>query len=485
MKTIAVINQKGGCGKTTTAINLSASLARTGKRVLLVDLDPQSHCAAGLGVPEQRIELDIGDAMLAATTRPVDPTRLLWHAGKNLDLAPSRMRLAGLEASRGGLADLPDKERRLTAAIQALGGGYDFAIIDCPPSIGLLTYNALAAADLVLIPVETGFFSLQGATRQLNTVRTLARRLVKPIAVRMLPTLHEEQSSVAADVLSELHNRFRDRVVPVVIRRDTKLRETATFGQSIYDYAPQSHGAEDYTKLAHWLGKLQVIADELPPAEEHPELAPAFDRPAAPAATPAIAPAAQTTAPAEVGQTVSQQSEVKPPSRAEEVARRAQDFLRRVALGRATADRPDTASTPSAHPTNEAAPHHHEHNHPTLRLVDPRIEAVHPHPTTQRLFGARETSQGVLFVQPLAVGSSVAIAGEFNDWSAESHRMVRNPTMGVWELCLRLPAGRQRYRLVIDGVWGADPYNDHCEPNPFGEANSVVDVGRAAATVSA
>ncbi|MFZ4575542.1 MAG: ParA family protein, partial [Phycisphaerales bacterium] len=321
MKTIAVINQKGGCGKTTTAINLSASLSRLGKRILLVDLDPQSHCAAGLGVPEQRIEMDIGDAMLAVQTRAIDPARLLWHPGKNLDLAPSRMRLAGLEASRGGLADLPDKERRLSMTIAALGNGYDYAIIDCPPSIGLLTYNALAAADLVLIPVETGFFSLQGATRQLNTVRTLARRLGKPIAVRMLPTLHEENSSVAADVLTELHNRFRDRVVPVVIRRDPKLRETATFGQSIFDYAPTSIGADDYGRLANWLVKFRVIADEPPAAEEIAEPAPATERTET---TPAIAqPAAATVQPTTQPDRDVQQSEVKPPSRAEEVARRA------------------------------------------------------------------------------------------------------------------------------------------------------------------
>lgn len=162
MRTIAIINQKGGCGKTTTAINLSSLLARRGRRVLLVDMDPQSHCAAGLGIPEQRIDQDIGDAMLAAGVRTIDPARLLWRAGRNLDLAPSRMRLAGLEAARGGLNELADKELRLLSALGLLAKDYDLCCIDCPPSIGLLTYNSLAAADVVLIPVETAFFSLQG-----------------------------------------------------------------------------------------------------------------------------------------------------------------------------------------------------------------------------------------------------------------------------------------------------------------------------------
>src|SRR4051812_30460415 len=214
MRTIAIINQKGGCGKTTSAINLAATLARQGQRTLLVDMDPQSHCAAGLGIPEQRIEMDIGDAMLAVGQRTIDPTRLLWRAVRNLDLAPSRMRLAGLEASRGGLADLPDKDKRLGAVLHQFRAGYDVVCIDCPPSIGLLTFNALAAADMVLIPVETSYFSLQGATRQVNTVKTISRRLAIHLPVWVLATIHDQSNAVAIDLLEELHRRVKDKGVP-------------------------------------------------------------------------------------------------------------------------------------------------------------------------------------------------------------------------------------------------------------------------------
>ena len=134
VRIITIINQKGGCGKTTTAINLAGTFAKQGLRTLLVDMDPQSHCAAGLGVPENRIDLDIGDAMLTPGNRPLDTSRLLWRVGRRLDLAPSRTKLAGLEASRGGLADLLDREKRLAAVVSQFKHEYDVVCVDCPPT---------------------------------------------------------------------------------------------------------------------------------------------------------------------------------------------------------------------------------------------------------------------------------------------------------------------------------------------------------------
>lgn len=164
MRTIAIINQKGGSGKTTTAINLSASLARRGHRVLLVDVDPQSHCALGLAIPESHVEVNVGDVMLAPESRRVAPESALWRVSKGLDLLPSSTRLAALEAARGGLAEREDRDRRLLESLRPFADEYDWCLIDCPPFIGLLTFNALRAADEVLIPVETGYFALEGAT---------------------------------------------------------------------------------------------------------------------------------------------------------------------------------------------------------------------------------------------------------------------------------------------------------------------------------
>jgi chromosome partitioning protein len=256
MRTIAIVNQKGGCGKTTSAINLAGVFAASGYKTLLVDMDPQSHCAAGLAIPEQRIDVQIGDAMSAlGTSREVDLERLLWRVSRNLDLAPSTMKLAAVEAARGEMANKADAESRLAKVLQRLGNRHDICFIDCSPAIGLLTYNALVAADEVIIPVETGFFSLQGATKQVNTIRSLGKRLGAAPVYRLLATLHNPESALACELLEELKRRFPGKVAPQVIRYDQRLRESASFGQPIIEYAPDSTGSEDYRGLAQWLAE--------------------------------------------------------------------------------------------------------------------------------------------------------------------------------------------------------------------------------------
>ncbi|MDX2131016.1 MAG: AAA family ATPase [Planctomycetota bacterium] len=505
MRTIAIINQKGGCGKTTTAINLGAMLARRGRRVLLVDMDPQSHCAAGLGIPESRLELDIGDAMLGAGSRPLDISRLLWRVARNLDLAPSRMKLAGLEASRGGLAELPDRERRLASVLHEFRHDYDVVCIDCPPSIGLLTYNALAASDTVLIPVETSYFSLQGATRQVNTVRTLSRRLGVQLPVWVLATIHDPDNAVAGDLLDELHRRFKGRVVPPVIRRDVALREAASHGQAIVDYAPHAPGAHDYNALARWAiehleGRVEPDAID---GAEHDGGVPEVH---VPPVSPRVLATGARPGPDAHPEPGAEQStpDLKPVSRAEDVARRAQEFLRRVATGGRTAPATGEALAESAPesglrggvPLPDVAPASAGSTAGAMVADAPRASSVlrlvpdaptpvrRPSPDAARLLGVRVTNQGVLFVQPGTSGQRVAVAGSFNNWSPTAHPMSLNADLGVFELCLRLPPGAHRYRLVIDGQWSADPHNNHCEPNPFGEADSVIVVSDAAARAS-
>lgn len=470
MRTITIINQKGGCGKTTTAINLAAGLARAGLRVLLVDMDPQSHCAAGLGIPENKIDLDIGDAMLTPPTRPVDPGRLLWHAGRNLDLAPSRMKLAGLESPRGGLADRPDRERRLSMVLERFQNEYDVAIVDSSPSIGLLTYNALCSANIVLIPVETGYFSLQGATKQVSTIKSLAKRLGLAPQTWLLPTIHDEASSVARDLLDELRRRFSHHVIPAIVRRDAKLKDAASFGQSIHEYDPEADGSHDYLRLAEWsittLGLRGSIPQAVPLDDLLPD-APDLDEHTPQETSAQTAPATGDSLTSELNRVMASAglnaSSAPTPtdsptglSRAAELVQRAQRLLRR----------PEAAQAP-------------------LRLTDNvEIKPTKAAESAKSLFGVRYTSQGVLFMQPLSSGATMAIAGTFNNWSPSATPMHRNDAMGVWELCLPLPPGEHQYRLVVDGVWRPDEFNPEVVYNPFGEPNNLCSVRAGAEPLS-
>lgn len=498
MHTIAVVNQKGGCGKTTTAINLAGVFAARGFRTLLVDLDPQAHCAAGLAIPEQRIDKHIGDAMLAPEGSPVDADRLLWRVSRNLDLAPSTVRLAALEAARGELAGKADAESRLKRALARFSTQYDVALIDCSPAIGLLTFNALVAADEVLIPVETGFFSLHGATKQVNTIKSVAKRLGVQPTYRLLPTMHDPSSVLARDLLDELRRRFQGRVAPVVIRLDPALREAASFGQPVIEYAPESGGAQDYGALASFLAEHSLgrqgaagahtapldappapprmpevhvvpgIADRaaIPssrPVEHAVAHAPSFERresaPPRAAPTPAGTPSPAPVAPAPAVAVVDP-PDVFAPTRAADLVARAKR-LHANGAGAVPAAPTVSPATPAA-PVIPAAP-------PPARaapLQDPILAAA--------WYGVRATSRGVVFRQPLTLGRRVCVAGEFNHWSDNSTPLVPNESLGLLEAIVPVPAGTAQYRLVVDGQWISDPYNPLIAPNPFGGANSLV-----------
>jgi chromosome partitioning protein len=266
MRTIAVVNQKGGCGKTTTSINLAACLARLGYKTLLVDMDPQGHCAVGLAVPDEQVERTVYDAMIEATDGPAcRVSDAVWQIATDFDLCPSNLRLAAFEQVFAGR---PGREDRLKNALDQVKGQYQWCIIDCPPSVGLLSFNALRACDEILVPVETGYFSLHGLTKIMETLDEMRERCEKQVNIRVLPTLYDTRTKLAREVLSELKAKFKDQLTESTVNFNTKLKEAASFGQPITEYDPGSRGYKDFVNLARELMGHRPIDIEQTPGEK-------------------------------------------------------------------------------------------------------------------------------------------------------------------------------------------------------------------------
>jgi chromosome partitioning protein len=248
MRCIAIINQKGGCGKTTIAINLAASLAVSGRRTLLVDMDPQSHCSVGLAVPENQVEKNIYDVLISeyAADR-TELKQIIWQISQNFDLAPAGIELAAIEQQ---LAGRENRENCLRTLLERYAGEYQYIIIDSPPSVGMIMFNVLRAAQEVVIPVETGYFALHGLSRQLQTLDVLRKQCRHEISFRVLASMYDVRTKLAREVLTELRKNYKVEMLNSVINFNTKLKEAASFGQPISEYDPASKGMRDFQILA-------------------------------------------------------------------------------------------------------------------------------------------------------------------------------------------------------------------------------------------
>lgn len=244
-KIIAIANQKGGVGKTTTAFNLGACLALDKKKVLLVDADPQANATSGIGVEPEESDASIYECLIDAYPAA---DAIMHTQVKGLDIIPSRIDLVGAEVE---LMSRPDRERMLASTLAPVKDLYDFILIDCSPSLGIITVNALTAADSVLIPVQAEYFALEGIAQLLNTIRIIKSRLRPQLEIEgFLLTMYDARLRLANQIFEELKGHFGDMVFSTVIPRNIKLSESPSHGLPVILYDPDSRGAIAYTQLA-------------------------------------------------------------------------------------------------------------------------------------------------------------------------------------------------------------------------------------------
>ncbi len=506
MRTIAVANQKGGCGKTTVAINLSASLAREGRRTLLLDLDPQAHCALGMAVPEEQVDLSVLDCLMGQLDgEPVELSRITWQIAPCLDVAPSKSNLAGLEPKLG---TRDEGDTLLAKLLAANTGRYDYCVIDCPPHLGLLMRNGLRAADEIIIPVDTGYFSLYGLTQQLATIEQLGNRNESKPTVRVLPNQYDVRTKLAREILAELRRRFGSVVYETIVNFNTKLKEGASFGQPITEFAPNSMGARDFQKLARevmagepeqaptaellkHVEKLSADAERLlatttvlvggqgsePTAQSTTGASlPDTEASTVPVVEPAVRAAAgtvecetanrsATASPAASDPVVDGESrKVATPQKKIMIPAAANKTRQRA--GRGNGQDVQRVAPVSAEIVQDATPASPQSEIARDAEIDRKIEAI---------YGVRQDGDVVVFRSRRCQASEVQLAGDFNDWMPHTTPM-RRLTNGDFEARLRLPKGRYRYRLVVDGRWSHDRENPSIETNEYGELNSIVEV---------
>jgi len=433
MRTIAVVNQKGGCGKTTVSINLASALAGTGQRVLLVDMDPQSHCAVGLAVPEEQIEQSIYDVLISTSrNEPIKLTEILWQISDGLELAPASLDLSAFEQQMVGIAE---RECCLKDALDKIKSDYDYTVIDCPPAVSLLTFNALRAATDVIVPVETGYFALHGLSRQLETLSILCRRHNQQVDVRVLASMYDIRTKMAREILAELRSHFADRMFKTVVSFNTKIKEASSFGQPISEYDPASKGHSDFHSLAdEVLGSrtrqqrhefVNTLADQLE----------------------------------SISATADELLQSSKPSIEYEPALETEELRLTLPV--------EEFATYEAAPT--VLPGEGEAVAGTPRFLDTAAKL-------SDYYGVNQVKDAVVFVTLYPRASSVQVAGDFNNWQPEQTPMQKVGDSGVWQTEMNLSPGRYRYRLVVDGQWQQDPYNELTELNPFGGFNSVVEI---------
>ncbi len=244
-KSIALFNQKGGVGKTTTNVNLSACIAKKGKKVLIVDIDPQGNTTSGFGIDKNKVEYSIYDALLEDEDVRKCIMKTIYE---NIDIIPSNVQLAGAEIE---MTNIENREFRLKNIIKVIKDEYDYIFVDCPPSLGLLTINSLSGVDSVLIPIQCEYYALEGVSQLMNTIQLVKKNLNPKLEIQgVVLSMFDGRTNLSIQVVDEVKRYFKGKVYKTIIPRNVRLAEAPSYGLPVIEYDPKSKGAEAYIELA-------------------------------------------------------------------------------------------------------------------------------------------------------------------------------------------------------------------------------------------
>ncbi len=426
MRIIAIANQKGGCGKTTTAINLSASLAFLGKKTLLVDLDPQGHSTLGLGYSLESFGKSLYD-VLSPVQNQIPLEEVIQQVAENHYLVPSQVILSAIEQQ---LAGVYGREEKLMEKLRPVRSQYDYVLIDCPPNLGLLTFNALRAADELIIPVEPSFFSVNGLKKIRETVGLIEETLKHHITIHALLTLFNGRSNFNQKILLEMQHLFENQLLKTIISQNIRLREAAQTGKSICDFDRKSTGFRDYMNLA-----TEIIERQSPQISTSKEII------------------------------IREKKQDNMMIGREERVQIADSFNIPTQMDREIDV--NIEEGPIWRLSNSK--NHETEGKETERLEEEwRIKQKYP----------ILLKDGVILGYSDPQAKMVQVAGDFNNWVNEAMDMSGGNT-GHWMKYVSLAPGRYRYKFIVDGEWTVDWQNQITEPNPYGGIDSVIVIGKS------
>lgn len=408
MKIISIANQKGGCGKTTTAINLASALSLNGKKVLLLDLDPQAHASLGLDIKSQD---SIYNVISKLTPRKLKIDNIIRRVENRFDIVPSNILVGTLEQE---LSDEIGRELKLSEVINEVRDRYDYILIDCAPSLGILTVNAIRVSDELMIPVETSRFSMQGVDHLMDIVGLVKDRLNHSVTCRILVTMFDSRLRHSFSMMDTIRERFSDILLNTIVHVNVKLKESAVMGQTVAHYDKYCRGSKDYFSLAKELIFLEGNTQQ-----------------------DSLVSTSKTETKTKVEKAPAQEKVSVPELKITEIVQSTESIEEVVAA----------ATEDSGFSTK------------MKELVKEEIKGLFVTKFALEAEGAK----------------SVFVTGSFNDWSLDdSCRMRQNNNS--WEVEIPLKPGLYKYQFIVDGVWKEDPGNPRKERNSFGDINSLVEV---------